>query len=342
MPPVLRALLAVVIALFCSRRAMPLDMLARRHQVAVYKQSVQRPRLRPADRLFWVWLARLWPHWQAALAFVHPRTMIAWPQRRFRDHWRRLSQRGTPGRPAIAKDVRDLIRTMWRANPTWGTPRIMGELRTLGIEVATSTVEKYRVRSRKSPSPTWKSFLKNHMQDLVSLDFCVVPTVTFTVLFVLVILTHERHRIVHCNVTAYPTAAWPAQQVVEAFPWDDAPRYVLRDRDRIDGAAFRQRVRRLGIADVLIAPRPPWQHPSVERVLGRSRRDRLEHVIVLHAQHRRRLLTEDLTYSHRFRTHLSLAMDCPVPRPVAPPEADKVSAGPEVGGLHHHYERWAA
>ena len=342
MPPVLRALLAFVIALFRSRHAMQLEILALRHQVAVYKQSVHRPRLRPTDRLFWVWLSRLWSRWQDALAFVQPRTVIAWQQRRFRDHWRRLSQRGTPGRPTIAKDVRDLIRTMWRANPTWGSPRIMGELRKLGIDVAKSTVEKYRGRPRKPPSPTWKTFLKDHVKDLVALDFFTVPTVNFKVLFVLVILAHERRRIVHFHITEHPTAQWTAQQVVEAFPWDEAPRYLLCDRDRIYGAAFRQRVQHMGIAEVRIAPRSPWQNPYVERVIGSIRREVLDHVIVLNAKHLRRLLTEYVAYYHRFRTHLALAMDCPKPRPLQPPECGRVVEVPEVGGLHHHYERQAA
>jgi hypothetical protein len=170
----------------------------------VYKQTVARPQLRPSDRLLWVWLARLWPRWQAALAFVQPRTVLAWQRRRFRDHWRRLSQQGKPGRPAVAKDMRDLIRDMWQANPTWGSPRIVGELRKLGIQVAKSTVETYRPRVRKPPSPTWKAFLTHHVKDLVACDFFTVPTATFKVLFVLVILAHERRRIVHFNITEHP------------------------------------------------------------------------------------------------------------------------------------------
>jgi transposase InsO family protein len=174
---------------------------------------------------------------------------------------------------------------MWQANPTWGSPRIVGELRKLGIEVAKSTVEKYRPRPKKPLSPTWKIFRKNHVQDLVALDFFVVPTVTFRVLFVLVILAHDRRRIVHCNVTEHPTAQWTAQQVVEAFPWDEAPRYLLRDRDHIYGAAFQQRVRHLGIEEVLSAPQRPWQNPYVERLIGSIRRECLDHVIVLHERH---------------------------------------------------------
>jgi transposase InsO family protein len=281
---------------------MHLKMLALQHQVAVYKHTVVRPRLRPSDRVFWAWLSRLWPGWQGALQFVQPRTVIAWQRRRFRAHWRRLSQQGTPGRPAIPKkEVRELIRTIWQANPLWGSPRIVGELRKLGIEVAKSTVEKYRPRRKKPSSPTWKTFLKNHVQDLVALDFFVVPTVMSKVLFVFLILAHERRRVVDFNITEHPTAQWTAQQAVEAFPWDEAPRYLLRDRDHIYGTTFRQRVRHMGIKEVVIAPRSPWQNPYVERLIGSIRRECLDHVVVFHEQHLRRLLTEYISYHHRLR-----------------------------------------
>jgi putative transposase len=242
----------------------------------------------------------------------------------------------------MAKEVRQLIRDMWQANPTWGSPRIVGELRKLGIDVAKSTVETYRMRPPKPPSPTWKTFLANHVQDLVALDFFVVPTVTYKVLFVLPILAHHRRRVVHFHITEHPTAAWTAQQVVDAFPWDEAPRYLLRDRDRIYSTSFRQRVRHMGIEEVVIAPRSPWQNPYVERLIGSIRRECLDHVIVLHARHLRRLLTGYFQYYHHWRTHRALAMDCPMPRPVQRPEAGLIREGPEVGGLHHHYERRAA
>jgi putative transposase len=257
MTPLLSALCAWMTSLLRSRASLHLENLALRYQLAVYRQTIARPRLRPTDRLFWAWLSRLWPGWHTALAFVQLRTVIAWQRQRFRDHWRRLSQRGKPGRPALTKDVRDLIRDMWQANPTWGAPRIVGELRKLGITVVKSTVEKYRIRSPRPPSPTWKTFLKNHVQDLVAMDFFTVPTVTCKVLFVLVILAHERRRVVHFNIIAHPTAAWTAQQVVKAFPWEEAPRYLLRDPDRIYATTFRQRVRRMGIDEVVIAPRSP-------------------------------------------------------------------------------------
>ena len=266
----------------------------------------------------------------------------SWQRQRFRDHWRRMSQQGKPGRPAIAKDVRDLIREMSRANPTWGSPRMVGELQKLGIEVAKSTVEKYRLRPCKPPSPTWHTFLKNHVRDLVALDFFVVPTVTYKVLFVLLILAHHRRRVVHFNVTEHPTAFWTARQVIEAFPWDEAPRYLLRDRDGVYGATFRQRIQALDMTEVVIAPRSPWQNPYVERLLGSIRRECLDHIIVLSERHLTRVLTSYLGYYHTWRTHLALEMDSPEQRPIQPRAKGRVIAVPEVGGLHHHYERQAA
>jgi putative transposase len=165
---------------------------------------------------------------------------------------------------------------MWQANPTWGSPRIVGELRKVGIEMTKSTVEKYRIRPSKPPSPTWKAFLTNHVRDLVALDFFVVPTVTCNVLFVLLILAHHRRQVIHLNITEHPTAAWTAQQVVHAFPWDETPRYLLRDRDRIYGTSFRQRVQHMGFEEVLIAPKSPWQNPYVERLIESIRRECLD------------------------------------------------------------------
>lgn len=210
------------------------------------------------------------------------------------------------------------------------------------VEVAKSTMEKYRIRSAKPPSTTWRAFLKNHVADLVSIDFFTIPTINFKVLLVLVVLSHQRRKVIHFNVTENPTAQWAAQQMVEAFPWDSAPKYLLRDRDAIFGEAFRRRVASLGIDEVLSAPRSPWQNPYVERLIGTLRRECLDHVIVLNASHARRILTGYLDHYHRWRTHLSLAMDSPDTRPVHPPEQGAVVEFAEGGGLHRHYERMAA
>ena len=224
-----------------------------------------------------------------------------------------------------------MIRKMSAANISWGSPRIVGDLHKLGIDVAKSTVEKYRVRSRKPSSPTWKAFLNNHVRDLVSIDFFVVPTVRNKVLFVLVVLAHHRRRVVHFNVTEHPTAQWAGQQIIEAFSWDTAPKYLLRDRDAIYGSQFQQRVQSMGIEDVLSAPRSPWQNAFVERVIGSIRRDCLDHVVVLNDHHLKRILTGYFNYYHRWRTHLSLGMDGPESRSVQSPDLGKVVQLPEVG-----------
>jgi transposase InsO family protein len=231
---------------------------------------------------------------------------------------------------------------MSAANVSWGSPRIVGELRKLGIDVAKSTVEKYRVRHRKPPSPTWKSFLNNHAKDLVSIDFLVVPTVRFRMLYVLVVLSHHRRTVVHFNVTEHPTAHWTGQQIVEAFPFDSAPKYLIRDRDGIYGDQFRKRVRSMGIEEVLTAPRSPWQNAFVDRMIGSIRRECRDHIIVLNERHLKRILTTYFGYYHRWRTRLSLEMDSPSSRPIQLPGSGNVVQFPELGGLHHHYERMAA
>jgi len=186
---------------------------------------------------------------------------IAWQRRKFREHWTRLSRKGGTGRPAIPLRIRELIRRMSRANPYWGAPRILGELSKLGIVVAEATVHKYMLRRRRPPSPTWRAFLNNHAKDLVAIDFFVVSTVRFRALFVLVVLAHHRRRVLHFNVTEYPTAQWTAQQIAEAFPWGHVPRYLLRDRDGVYGKRFRDRVRGMGIEEVMTAPRAPGRTP---------------------------------------------------------------------------------
>jgi transposase InsO family protein len=275
-----------------------------------------------------------------ALVIVQPRTVIAWQRRRFRDHWTRLCRSGKPGRPAVAKQVRILIRRLSSANPLWGAPRIVGELAKIGIDVAKTTVEKYMVRPRGPTSPTWTTFLRTHPAEMISIDFFVVPTVKFQVLFVFLILAYDRRRVVHFNVTMNPSAEWTAQQIVEAFPWGDAPRYLLRDRDSIYGAHFRRRVRALGMEEMLSAPRSPWQNPYVERLIGTIRRECLDHVLVLNERHLMKILRGYFSYYHGWRTHQALDMDAPDRRAIQ--ATGEVIEIPEVGGLHHHYERRAA
>jgi transposase InsO family protein len=221
-------------------------------------------------------------------------------------------------------------------------PRIHGELLKLGIEVSETTIAKYMVRHRKPPSQSRQAFLKNHTQQLVSADFFVVPTLSFRLLFVLVVLEHHRRRVVHFNVTAHPTAEWTAQQMLEAFPRDKAPRFLIRDRDGCYGDAFRQAVRGMNIREILTAPHSPWQNGFVERLIGSIRRECLDHVIIFNESSLRKILRSYLWYYERSRTHLALGKDAPEPRTVHPPELGEVVELPEVGGLHHRYECRAA
>ena len=317
-------------------------MLALCHQLAVYKRTVARPKLRATDRLFWVGLARVWTSWRQPLVIVTPDTILRWQRRRFREHWTKLSGRPRVGRPPITAETAALIRKMAVTNLFWGAPRIHGELRKLGIDVAERTVSRLLPRRPTPPSQTWRTFLTNHVRDLVSLDFFTVPTARLRVLFVLIVLAHHRRRVVHFNVTDHPTAYWTAQQVVDAFPDDAAPSYLLRDRDQVYGEHFRRRVKGLGISEVLTAPQSPWENPFVERVIGSVRRECLDHVLVLSERHLRRILTAYFAYYHCARTHLSLDKDAPDGRPIEPAERGRIRPVPEVGGLHHRYIRRAA
>ena len=325
-----------------TQRSLVFENLALRHQLAVLQRTASRPRLRTSDRLFWVLLSRLWSGWTDAVSVVQPATVIRWQRTGFKLFWKWRSRRNGPGRPAVAPEVRGLIRRMSTANPLWGAPRIHGELQKLGVEISQAAVSKYVVRHRRPPSPSWRTFLDNHLGSLVSVDFFVVPTVMFKVLFVFLVLAHDRRRVVHVNVTDAPTAQWTAQQIVEAFPWETAPRYLLRDRDAVYGVVFSSRVQALGIREVKAAPRSPWQNPYVERLIGTLRRECLDHVVVLNETHLRRLLRDYLVYYHRVRTHLSLEKDSPEPRPVEHPDQGGIVEMPMVGGLHHQYTRLAA
>jgi transposase InsO family protein len=230
---------------------------------------------------------------------------------------------------------------MSRNNIGWGAPRIHGELKMLGIGLSESTVAKYMISHRKPPSQTWRSFLDNQVSELASVDFFTVPTATFRVLYVFIVLRHERREVVHFNATYHPTAEWTAQQLVEAFPFDTSPSYVMRDRDSIYSKQFRTRVKSLGIEEVISAPRSPWQNPYVERIIGSIRRECLNHVIIFNERHLRQVLKSYARYYHEARTHLSLDKQSPVPRSIEPPDQGKVVAIPHVGGLHHEYRRAA-
>jgi transposase InsO family protein len=336
----LRILINTPRSALMSRRDLALENLALRQQLAVYKERHPRPRLTDADRRFWVLLSRIWRGWRATLHIVQPDTVVRWHRQGFRCYWRWKSRKR--GRPAIDPEAIQLIRRMCRANPLWGAPRIHGELLKLGIEVCETTVAKYMIKRRSPPSQAWKTFLENHLKDTIALDFFTVPTATFRVLFVLVILSHDRRRILHMNVTEHPTAVWTARQLLQCCAIDDQPRFLIRDRDAIFGEAFQRQVRALRIEDVPTAPKSPWQNPYAERVIGSIRRECLDHVIVLGEEHLRRILSRYAVYYNGTRTHLSLCKDSPEVRPIQAPALGAVRELEHVGGLHHEYVRMAA
>lgn len=303
---VLPVLAAALSSLLKSRASLQLENLALHHQIGVLQRSAKkRPRLTAADRFLWAWLYGVWADWRSALVIVKQETVIAWHRKGFRLFWTWKIRRGQPGRPAVPIGVRDLIRRLSRENPIWGAPRIHGELLKLGIDVGETSVSRYMLRHRKPPSQTWPTFLENHVKSLVSVDFFTVPTIRFQILYVFLVLAHDRRRILHFHVTAHPTAEWTAQQLREAFPWDTAPRYLLRDRDRIFGDNFVEQVKAMDIKEVLSAPRSPWHRAYVERVIGTIRRECLDHVIIFNQAAVYRHVKSFVAYYHESRTHLS-------------------------------------
>ena len=333
----MKLLAGFLVGLFRSRAAREAEMAFLRQQLAVLKRSAPtRLRLRTADRLLFVWLYRLFPSLLGAAVIFKPETLVRWHRSGFRLYWRWKSRRRL-GRPAVPVDIRDLVRTISRDNPLWGAPRIHGELQKLGIDIAQSTVAKYMPRRRGPPGPDWRTFLRNHATHIAAIDMFVVPTIRFRLLYGLVILRLERRRLVWANATANPTAEWIARQITEAFPWEEAPQYLIRDRDRSYGAAVTHRLRTMGIRDRPITPRSPWQNGHVERLRGSIGRECLDHVVVLGEGHLRHLLAEYSAYYNGARTHLALHKDTPLHRPALAVGA--IASVSWLGGLHRQYVR---
>ncbi len=322
------------------QRDLVIENLALRQQLAVLKHRHSRPMLTDADRVFWVVLSQIWAGWRETLHVVRPGTIVRWHRQGFRYYWRWKNPRR--GRPRIDPEIRHLIRRMCQSNPIWGAPRVHRELLKLGIDVSEATVSKYMIKRRGPPSQTWRTFLANHAKDIIALDFFTVPTATFRILFILIILSHDRRRILHVNVTKHPTAAWTARQLLEACGLEEEPRYLLRDRDANYGEEFHRQAAALEIKEVTTAARSPWQNPYAERAIGSIRRECLDHMIILGERHLKRVLSSYLAYYHGARTHLSLAKDAPDGREVQSIEKGRVVELMQVGGLHHLYKRMAA
>ena len=310
---------------------------ALRQQLIVLQRKVRgRVKFTNSDRLFFIQLYRWFPSILKAITTFRPETLVRWHRAGFRRYWRWKS-RNLGGRPQIAVDLRALIRRMSVENLPWGAPRIHGELLKLGFAVAQSTVAKYMAGRADPSGQRWSTFLRNHSPHIAAMDLFVVPTIGFNLLYVLVIVRLARRELVWLNVTAHPTAEWIAQQITEAFPWTQTPRYLIRDRDAIYGAAVTRRLRAMGIRDKPIAAGSPWQNSFAERLIGSIRRECVDHVIALSEQHLLRVLKSYASYYNSARTHRSLDKDAPVPRPVQP--IGRIVSHALVGGLHHQYAR---
>src|ERR1700757_888263 len=329
--------LAVLASPFKSRLRLKAENAVLRHQLMVLRRRLQgRIRLTNHDRWFFIQMYRWFPSILSVLTIVRPETLVRWHRAGFRRHWRWKS-RSSGGRPQIAPELRALIRRISIEKPLWGAPRIHGELLKLGFEVAQSSVAKYMVKWRGPPSQGWRTFLHNHAPDIAAMDLFAVPTIGFDLLYAFVIVRLRRRALLWVHVTASPTAEWVCRQITEAFPWDEAPRYMIRDRDRIYSSVVTRRLRAMGIRDRPITPASPWQNAFAERLIGSIRRECVDHVIVLGEAHLRRVLNSYADYYNNFRTHRSLDKDAPVPRPVQ--RIGIIKSHAILGGLHHHYAR---
>jgi transposase InsO family protein len=332
-----RLIWCVLAGLFRSRAALQAEVLVLRHQLNVLRRtSPKRLVFSNLDRLVFAGLSGLMPNVLEALKIVKPETVVRWHRAGFRVYWRWKS-RTRGGRPRASTEIRRLIHEMSIANPLWGAPRIHGELLKLGINVGQTTVAKYMAKRRRPPPQAWKTFLRNHADGIASMDMFVVPTISFRLLYGLLILQHARRELLWLAVTAHPNAQWIAQQLTEAYGWKETPRYIVRDRDCAYGEAVIRRIGAMGIRDRPTSARLPWQNGYAERLIGSIRRDCLDHVVVFGERHLRHLLSSYQKYYNELRTHLSLQKDAPIPRDVR--RAGSVLAVPILGGLHHHYIR---
>jgi transposase InsO family protein len=327
----------MIVDLIRSRAALEAEIWTLRQQINVLRRTaLKKFAFSAIDRLIFVGLYRLFPNVCDALAIVKPDTIVRWHRAGFRSYWRWKS-RPRGGRPTVPLEIRGLIREMSIANPLWGAPRIHGELLKLGIEIGQTSVAKYMARRRRPPSQGWKTFLHNHADGIAAMDLFVVPTISFRLLYGLLIIGHGRRQILWFGVTAHPTAEWIANQLAAACGWEQAPRYLIRDRDRAYGEVFIRRLRSMGIRDRPTSPRSPWQNGYAERLIGSIRRECLDYVVVFGERHLRHVLQSYMNYYNETRTHLSLDKDAPLSRTVE--RAGRILCRPILGGLHHKYVR---
>jgi len=336
-------LVTTTLRCFHPRRSLLLENLVLRQQLAVLKRKHPRRKLRAFDKLFWVLARRFWSDWKQALIIVSPETVIDWHRAAFRLYWRAISRaRRVVGRKRISKEVRDLIFRMVAENLTWGAPRIHGELLMLGFDVSERTISRWMCRASRDPESAkrWLTFLRNHREAIAAMDFFTVPTVTFRLLYCFFVISHDRRRILHFNVTRHPTSTWVIQQLREAFPYEVGPTFLIFDRDSKFSCEVAAAVRSLNVRSIRTSIESPWQNGVAERWVESCRRDLCDHVIAVNEFHFKRLLTEYVHYYHEDRTHLGLGKQTPGNRRRSPGRG-RINTFPRLGGLHHRYNRAA-
>jgi transposase InsO family protein len=337
-----RHLLGWMISAFRSREDLVLENLALHQQLLALHAQRPRHRLTALHKLFWVALRTFWSEWRKPLVLVTPRTGVNWHRAGFRLYWAWVSRfRQVGGRKPISKEVRALIFRMVAENPTWGAPRIHGELLKLGFQVSERSVSRWIRRAPKDPDPAkrWLVFLRNHREAIAAMDFFTVPTLTFGVLYCFFVIGHDRRKTLHFNVTRNPNALWVVQQLREAWAFKEPHRFLLFDRDAKFGDDVVSAVREMGSQPTRTTFRSPWQNGVAERWVGSCRRDLLDHVIILNERHLKGLMSSYLLYYHEDRTHLRLAKDTPTGRPteIRSQAENRILSFPRLGGLHHRY-----
>ena len=340
---VFRYALAAVRAVARERRELALENIALRHQIEVLTRNRRRPQLQPADRLLWSSLSRMWPSWRRHIVIVQPDTVVRWHRTVWRRYWRWKSRGGRRGRPRIEPELAELIRRMTQENPRCGHMRVLGELRKLGFRVSLLTVRRYRKDVPRDPLSSWRTFLENHRPEIWASDFFTVHTPWFHTLYVFFFVAHDRRTVMHVNVTAHPTATWVWRQLINATPWGNSPRFLIRDRDRSYGGDFIERTKRIGIHTVLTPIATPQANGIAERLVGTFRRECLDHIIIVNERHLRYALREFVRHYNEARPHQALDLEAPEPR-TGPPSAASgpIVSRPVLGGLTHEYERKAA
>jgi putative transposase len=335
--------IGALIRLFRNRGNLVLENLVLRQQLAVLKRRHPRPSLGLFDKLFWVATRHFWSGWKQALIVVTPETVVRWHRTGFRLYWRLISRvRRQVGRKGTPKEVRELIFQMVAENPTWGAPRIHGELLMLGFELSERTISRWMKRAPRDPdrAKRWLTFLRNHREAIAAMDFFTVPTITFGVLYCFFVIRHDRRRILHVNVTKHPTSAWITQQLREAFPFESSLKYLIFDRDRKFGFEVIAAVKATRIIPKRTSFRSPWQNDIAERWVGSCRQDLLDQIVALNERHMKRLLSEYVRYHHEDRTHLGLEKGTPEGR-IRSAASGRVLSQERLGGLHHRYNRAA-